>query len=356
MPHGTRIFKATCRRAQRAIGVLAADLAAAGFEGPKHILEGQHGWLTATGSLPSAAHAMKGLSPSPNAPWLIHEVSFKPWPVCRHVHPAIACAIQLHKQISLVSDVAEIEISTYQTAIDFANQAHPSDSQQARFSLQHAVAVALWRGDFWLTDTEAESLHLPELVRLRQCTKVRAHQRWTQADPAHYGAQVKVWLSNGQCREAVLSDAPGDPENPLSVADILAKNERVMKAANLKIASCQATDQCLYFIAHGPFNGGFVACFAKHSHTLNKQLISREYKQMSENVYGSYDGACWHWHRKKHFHDTWPIGKHFCRLGLGVACHWNSLLLGRCVLHSALFFDRNCRAVDGFHLHRDSRQ
>lgn len=216
-------------------GVLAADLAAAGFEGPKHILEGQHGWLTATGSLPSAAHAMKVLSPSTNAPWLIHEVSFKPWPVCRHVHPAIACAIQLHKQISLLSDVAEIEISTYQTAIDFANQAHPTDSQQARFSLQHGVAVALWRGDFWLTDTEAESLHLPELVRLRQRTKVRAHQRWTQAYPAHYGAQVKVWLSNGQCREAVLSDAPGDPENPLSCADILAKNERVMKAANLKL-------------------------------------------------------------------------------------------------------------------------
>ena len=213
-------------------GVLAADLAAAGMEGPRHILEGQHGWLAATGSMPNMKHAMAVLTPELASPWLIHEVSFKPWPVCRHVHPAIACAIQLHKKISHPQKIVCIEISTYQTALDFANQAQPTSSQEARFSLQHAVAVALLRGDFWLDDTQPESLVLPLLVSLRQRTQVRAHKRWNRAYPSHYGAKLSVWLRNGECIETSLSDAPGDPENPLSTLELVTKNQRVMQAAN----------------------------------------------------------------------------------------------------------------------------
>ena len=221
---------ATGRSAQS--GVLAADLASAGLEGPRHILEGQHGWLAATNSMPTMKHAMAVLTPEAGSPWLIHEVSFKPWPVCRHVHPAIACAIQLHKKIGPVDDIVRIEISTYQTALDFANQPQPSNSQEARFSLQHGVAVALLRGDFWLDDTQSEALNLPQLVRLRQQTQVRAHKQWNAAYPAHYGAKLSVWLRNGQCLEASLSDAPGDPENPLSSTEILKKNRAVMRSAN----------------------------------------------------------------------------------------------------------------------------
>jgi 2-methylcitrate dehydratase PrpD len=221
---------ATGRSAQS--GVLAADLASAGLEGPRHILEGQHGWLAATNSMPTMKHAMAVLTPEAGSPWLIHEVSFKPWPVCRHVHPAIACAIQLHKKIGPVDDIVRIEISTYQTALDFANQPQPSNSQEARFSLQHGVAVALLRGDFWLDDTQSEALNLPQLVRLRQQTQVRAHKQWNAAYPAHYGAKLSVWLRNGQCLEASLSDAPGDPENPLSSTEILKKNRALMRSAN----------------------------------------------------------------------------------------------------------------------------
>ena len=221
---------ATGRSAQS--GVLAADLAAAGMEGPRHILEGQHGWLAATNSMPTIKHAMAVLTPEAGSPWLIHEVSFKPWPVCRHVHPAIACAIQLHKKIAHADNIARIEISTYQTALDFANEPNPTTSQQARFSLQHGVAVALMQGDFWLSDAQPEALNLPQLVRLRQHTQVRAHKHWNAAYPAHYGAKLSVWLRNGQCLEASLSDAPGDPENPLSSTEILKKNRAVMRSAN----------------------------------------------------------------------------------------------------------------------------
>ena len=212
-------------------GVLAAELAAAGFEGPRYILEGEHGWLAATDSLPSLKHAMQVLYPVLDVPWLIHEVSFKPWPVCRHVHPAIACAIELHKKIRHIADVVRLEISTYQTALDFADRAQPSNSQEARFSLQHGVAVGLFRGHFWLEDTQLESLNLPLLVRLRTQTQVQATKPFNFAYPAHYGAMLRVWLKDGQCLDASVSDAPGDPEYPLTSSEVVEKNQTVMQAA-----------------------------------------------------------------------------------------------------------------------------
>jgi 2-methylcitrate dehydratase PrpD len=98
--------------------------------------------------------------------------------------------------------------------------------------LQHGVAVALLRGDFWLDDTQPEALNLPQLVRLRQHTQVRADKQWNLAYPSHFGAKLRVWLRNGKCIEASLTDAPGDPENPLSTSEIVEKNQGVMRAAN----------------------------------------------------------------------------------------------------------------------------
>lgn len=231
-------------------GVMAADLAAAGLVGPRHILEGEHGWFAATGSRPNVRRAKAVLTPKPNAPWLIHEVSFKPWPACRHVHPAIACAVRLHAQVPDVSQINRIEIQTYQTAVAFANQLHPSTRQQARFSLQHGVAVGLLRGDFGLDDTQPECLAQPTLARLRACTHVSAVSRWSRAYPAHYGAQVRVWLRNGAVLHTQVSDAPGDPESPMSDAMVVTKAQRLMQAAGYSpqavarvLAACAALPQ-----------------------------------------------------------------------------------------------------------------
>ena len=241
---------ATGRSAQS--GVLAADLAAAGMAGPRHILEGPHGWLAATGSLPDATRARGVLAPAPGTPWLIHAVSFKPWPACRHVHPAMACAMQLHAQVADVGEIVRIEVSSYQTALDFADQAQPHTTQQARFSLQHAVAVALLRGDFDFADTLPESLAHPALVRLRAATQVRATPRWSHAYPAHYGAQVRVWLRDGRRLAAEVADAPGDPDNPLSNAAVLAKAQRVMQAAGHAPQPVTALIQACADLPHAP--------------------------------------------------------------------------------------------------------
>lgn len=231
-------------------GVMAADLAAAGMTGPRFILEGEHGWLTATHGKTNAAHAAEVLRPAPSVPWLIHEVSFKPWPACRHVHPAIACALQLHAQVGDVNQVVRMELSTYQTALDFADHVQPQTRQQARFSLQHAVAVGLLLGDFGLADTQPESLAHPVLTHLRGLTHVSATARWSRAYPAHYGAQLRVRLRSGETLEARVSDALGDPEVPMSYAMVVTKAQRVMLAAGYSQQAVMSLTQVCQDLPH----------------------------------------------------------------------------------------------------------
>lgn len=68
-----------------AAGVLAADLAQAGFTGPPAILEGAKGWFAA--ACPDADPA--AVVRDPDGPWQLMQTSIKPWPSCRHTHPVI---------------------------------------------------------------------------------------------------------------------------------------------------------------------------------------------------------------------------------------------------------------------------
>jgi 2-methylcitrate dehydratase PrpD len=72
-------------------GLLAADLARAGFTGPASILEGPQGFFAAM--CPGAdPHAVVR---EPASRWKIHDTSFKPWSACRHAHAAIDAALAL---------------------------------------------------------------------------------------------------------------------------------------------------------------------------------------------------------------------------------------------------------------------
>ena len=69
-------------------GVRAAELAKHGFTGPPKILEGDKGFFKAAcpDANPSAVLA------DADAPWQLTNTSIKPWPSCRHTHPAIDAA------------------------------------------------------------------------------------------------------------------------------------------------------------------------------------------------------------------------------------------------------------------------
>src|SRR5690606_13145116 len=136
-------------------GVQAALYAQAGVSGPKWILEGEKGYFKAKCPDGDIGLIMAG----PDQPWCMFETSFKTWPACRHAHPAIDAALALREQLPLPDDVHPrahanwldqhvrgIQVHVYADTLAFCNNPNPDTPAAARFSLQHAVAVALLGG------------------------------------------------------------------------------------------------------------------------------------------------------------------------------------------------------------------
>lgn len=183
-------------------GTNAALAAESGLTGPAAILEGPQGLYAAMAGTPGTlATAGEG--------WLIDEVSFKPWAACRHAHPAIDAALELARAGKLEPPY---HVETYADALAFCDRAEPGNELEAKFSLQHAVAVvADGRGAAPEDFTPAA---IAALAELREQVNVAEDPAITARYPAHFGARV-----NG----LELVDTRGDPERPMSEAELVDK-------------------------------------------------------------------------------------------------------------------------------------
>lgn len=201
-------------------GWQAAQLARAGVVGPRWILEGEQGLFAAT-----APQAEPALVVAEEADWLIHSTSLKPWPACRHAHPAIDA---LRDALASgrpgdAGQVLAIEVATYADALRFCDRPAPQTALQAKFSLQHALAAICVHGTPALAHYTDAACSDPAIARLRGCISVSEDAGCSARFPAHYGARVRVQLADGRQLQAQRMDAWGDPEQPMHPADIDAK-------------------------------------------------------------------------------------------------------------------------------------
>jgi 2-methylcitrate dehydratase PrpD len=209
-------------------GVQAALLAASGVRGPASLLEGPQGMFAAMAPGASAADVLR----DPHKKWLINEVSFKPWPACRHAHPTIDAALALKAQIADWRQIESVVVFTYKSALDFCDKARPQSELDAKFSLQHCAAVALVDGPPQLHHFAMHQVNSEKFSALRNRVTVMESAELTQAFPAHYGARVEVRLASGATHTRLLRDARGDPEWPLSTDDIRTKALSLLRSAS----------------------------------------------------------------------------------------------------------------------------
>lgn len=201
-------------------GWLAANLARAGLRGPRYILEGEQGLYAAT-----APDANPAAVRADDDDWLIHATSLKPWPACRHAHPAIdAMLAAVGDEAGIDAQaIAQIEVNTYAEALRFCDRPRPTGELEAKFSLQHALAAIACLGRPQLSHYTPEAIALPELHAMRERVAVHADQGFSARFPLHYGASVSVTMKDGQRLEASCDDAWGDPERPMDAHAIRGK-------------------------------------------------------------------------------------------------------------------------------------
>lgn len=214
------------------VGLWTARLARAGFTGPAAILEGEQGLYAA---MTEAPHTMVL-----GAGWRIDEISFKPWAACRHTHPAIDAALELRAQGALVSPV---QVETYADALAFCDRPDPASVVDAKFSLQHAVAVVAVRGEPRPVDFEPDAIADPAIVDARALVTVAEAAEISARYPAHFGARL-----HAGGRTVDLADARGDPERPLSTDGVIAKARELVAWGGL---AEEHADHALDLALHG---------------------------------------------------------------------------------------------------------
>jgi 2-methylcitrate dehydratase PrpD len=202
-------------------GVLAALLAKEGFTGPDRILEGEKGFFAGLcpDPIPEAVTA------GPDRPWELTRTSIKPWPCCRHTHPAIDAAIELHGRLG-GTGVERVQVGAYQAAIDVCDRPEPSDSYGAKFSLQHTVAIALAEGRVMQESFGADARERMAGER-RKVTLLRSVPV-DAAYPAAWGVELSVEVADGRTLSASRRAARGDPENQLSLGELSAKARQLL--------------------------------------------------------------------------------------------------------------------------------
>lgn len=208
-------------------GVIAAELAALGFSGPPQILEGERGLFA--GACPDAEPA--ALLATPEMRWQLHETSIKPWPCCRHTHPAIDAALELSAKVNPAL-IETIVVETYPAALDVCHRPQPDSVYEAKFSLQHCVAAALTGGrvDFEVFEERARA----DLAGCRNRVSLNAEEPYSSAYPKDWGAAVFVTQTDGVEASTSRTYCKGDPEDELSAGEMRDKARMLLEFGNVR--------------------------------------------------------------------------------------------------------------------------
>ena len=197
-------------------GVFAAMLAAGGVQGPTEALEGPNGWFHAVTDEVHEAF----LKPSDHL--LLHDCYFKLYPSCRHTHCGIEAAVLLHRRVK-AEEVERVLVHIYPNAIKLAGQIRfPKDQDETKFSIHYTLACALLHGSYGIADMDPPDLS--DTVRaMIDRIELIPDEKMENREKGIRGARVELILKNGERDGETVLVPRGDPENPLTRADIIHK-------------------------------------------------------------------------------------------------------------------------------------
>ncbi|HET7730157.1 MAG TPA: MmgE/PrpD family protein [Usitatibacter sp.] len=201
------------------VGVKAAMAAAAGVTGAADILEGEAGFGAAMSAGADWDQALRGLGESYN----ITRMTQKNHGCCGHTFAAIDAALELRARGMDVRQVASVDVASYRAALDVAGNPDPRTAAEAKFSLPYVVAHGLMHGSVRLDAFDEAKLADGALRALTRKVHLREDPALTRDFPHKRAAHVAITFADGSRVEHFAPFRKGDPEAPLSDADIESK-------------------------------------------------------------------------------------------------------------------------------------
>jgi 2-methylcitrate dehydratase PrpD len=207
-------------------GVLAASLAEKGYIGTGTVFDGPNGIIRALSFKDQFDYGR--VTETLGKKWEMADTSIKVHACCRFSGPVADCALDLYGQGVRAKDVKRIvakvgDFSVKMLCYPEERKRKPVTHVDAQFSLPWAIAVAICTNRTGIDQFRGDILHDPEILALAEKVTWELDPKAEAMYPKAYPATLIAELSNGRTFSAHVDFPKGDPENPATKEEILAK-------------------------------------------------------------------------------------------------------------------------------------
>ena len=192
-------------------GLLAVNLAAAGFTGPIDILDDPGRF--------DPAILLDGLGVS----WYINNTYFKPYSCCRWLHAPVDALLALVAEHAIKADeIIGIDVETFGRTLTLGNEVAPTTLEGAQYSLPFCLGVAATSGASALLPLRERSLSDAGALAIAQLVRMAVTPEFDAMFPAAVPGRVRVTTASKIFERTVLMPK-GEPVNPMTWEDIESK-------------------------------------------------------------------------------------------------------------------------------------
>jgi len=189
-------------------GVLAPEMARAGFFAQPDSVEEQLGVMIGTGFDPAP------LLPGLGQDWQMLHNYFRFYACCNPIHPMLdALADALAELRPQPSDIARIDAATYAFGSVMRNP-EPPNYFASKYSFPHAAAVLVTRGGLGFSHLDDSALTDPTIAALRPLVHMSEDPAMNAKVPAFKPASVTVTLRDGRTATAENENSKRDTLRP----------------------------------------------------------------------------------------------------------------------------------------------
>ncbi len=205
-------------------GIRAALMARAGFDGPRTVLEGTHGFFKAFA--PSRTPDFGPVLDQLGERWIMETIAFKPYACGTMTQPYIDCAIALAERGVQAAQIREIvcdvgEGTVHRLWEELAVKHRPPTAYAAKFSTPFCMAVGFFdRKAGFEQFTEAR---IRDAAVLELAGKIRYRIDPENEYPKNFTGHLRAVLADGSVHEIRQPHMRGGAREPLSKDELGAK-------------------------------------------------------------------------------------------------------------------------------------
>jgi 2-methylcitrate dehydratase PrpD len=198
-------------------GALAPELALAGVAAQPNAIEEAFGQLVGDGFRPEAVTEELGQR------WEIGRNYFRLRACCNPIYSALDALEGILAELRPQPESIErIEVATYRFAANM-RESNPANYFAAKYSLPHAAAALVLRGDTGYHAFTEEAVRDPAIVAFRRRVTVREDPELNAHVPRLKPARVTVVLRDGRQVTRLRESARGDYQDPYGAGEVRSK-------------------------------------------------------------------------------------------------------------------------------------